>query len=288
MTVLITGATGFLGPYLMEGFSALDSDVIGVSKSAQARQHDLTDEESVRLLMKDTCPTCVIHAAAMTNVDECEKNPRQAMLVNCVAVRNVVNYLPSGCRFIYISTDMVYSSGKTPHREFSISESPVNVYGLTKYLGEMEACKAPNHLVLRTSFYGLGGGRTSLARQMMERFHRGDIVHLFHDSYFNPLHVTTLRNIIVRAAMMPKIGIYNVGSTGGMSKLKFAALLALIKNIEIGQAQPVSADTFGSIDRAKRPKDTRMDISRFEQSFGIPLPRMELDMLNLKDEAWTP
>lgn len=287
MTVLITGATGFLGPHLVEAFSVLDSDVVGVSKSPKARQHDLTDEESVRNLMVDTNPSCVIHAAAMTNVDECEKNPRLAMEVNCIAVRNVVRHLPRNCRLVYISTDMVYSSGKTPHREFSISESPLNVYGLTKYLGEMEACKTPNHLVLRTNMYGLSGGKSSLAHQLMGLFQREGIIHLMHDSYFNPLHVKTLRNITVQAAMKPKVGIFNVGSSGGMSKLKFATLLALIKNVEIKQAVSVSADTFGSIERAKRPKDTRMDISRFEQSFGITLPRMELDMLNLRDETWT-
>lgn len=285
MTVLITGATGFLGPYLMGGFSAIDSDVVGVSKSAKARQHDLTDDESVRILMKDAYPTCVVHAAAMTNVNECEKNPRQAMLVNCIAVRNVVNYLPSACRFIYISTDMVYSGCKSPHREFSISESPMNIYGLTKYMGESEASKAPNHLILRTNFYGMEARPTSLVYNLLELFKREGITHLFHDSYFNPLHVKTLSKLIVTAAQQRhKTGIYNLGSIGGMSKLQFAVRLSEILDVPIHQAKPVPMTTFGSLERAQRPNDTRMDISRFEQTFGLVLPRMDADMLNLKDK----
>lgn len=286
MTVLVTGSTGFLGPHLINAFRPLYGGVIGTSRSDPNRSCDLTEVDKVWSMMKEIKPDIIVHTAALASVEICHNNCAEAIKTNALATRYIVRTMPKDCLLIHISTDMVYSGDRVPHREDSISVSPVNVYGMSKYMGELEAAKAPRHLIFRTNFYGLSK-KSTLADVLRARFVNGTNSSLYHDAYFNPLHVRTLSDLIARASRKSRNGVFNLGSTGGMSKSRFALLMADILGIDVRAAIPIRSATFRNPQGPERPLDTRMDISKFEQSFGLVVPKMEDDMQNLKGDLWT-
>lgn len=273
MRILVTGDTGLLGPYLVAAFSGLGT-VTGIS----TRNYDLTDAEMVRgYFASHERPDVIVHAAAMTNVDKCEVFPNAAVMQNCSATENLVRYMPVDSRLIYISTDMVYS-GIGPHKEHSKSENPINMYGMSKFMGEFSAAKAQNHLIVRTNLYGkaLGARKSSLVDFFLGHLKSGDLFNVFTDSFFNPLWTKTLAETLVKMAKTQKIGTFNIGASTSMSKSKFAMLLANEMGLNPQGMRPVAAEDMPV--RVARPLDTRMDISRAENAFGLALPSMENDI----------
>jgi len=272
MRILITGSTGLLGPYLMTAFSRL-GEVSGVS----TKDCDLTVESNVQTMFVRIWPKIIVHAAAMTNVDECSVHPNKAVIANCGRTENLIRNMPTGCRFIYISTDMVYS-GHGPHREHSKSENPINMYGMSKFMGEYAAAKAENHLIIRTNLYGLA--RTTRASSLVDFFlghlKSQDSFNVFTDSFFNPLWTKTLADNLAIMARTNKVGTFNLGASTSMSKAKFAMLLANEMGLSAQGMRPVAAKDL--VSRTVRPLDTRIDISRAEMAFALTLPSMENDI----------
>jgi dTDP-4-dehydrorhamnose reductase len=276
MRILITGDTGLLGPYLKTAFSNL-GDVIGVSRNGPGEWCDLTDDSKVRPMLGQVSPNMIVHAAALTDVDRCEKQPNLAVRDNCGMVENLVKYMPVDCRFIYISTDMVYS-GHGPHREHSRSENPINMYGMSKFMGEFSAAKAVNHLIVRTNMYGkaLSARKSSLVDFFLNHFKSGDVFNSFTDSFFTPLWTRTLAEKLVIMARTAKVGTFNLGASTSMSKAKFAILLANEMGLSAQGMRPVASEDLPV--RTPRPLDTRLDITRTEMAFALQLPSMESDI----------
>ncbi len=283
MTILITGATGFFGPYLIEEFSNSGEEVIGLARSGANFQCDLTDAELTARMVREANPRLIIHAAAMTSVIKCEQKPEVAMRVNAEATRNIVQCLPENCKLIYISTDMIYS-GEGLHREHSSTESPVNMYAMTKYIGELEVSRAKNFLIFRTNIYGhsMVKRSSSLADFMVQGLKSGQPMKLFSNVLFSPLHVRTAARLMANAASQNKMGIYNLGSHMGMSKLTFGLRLANILDLPIKNIQPVLYEDIN----VRRPLDMRMNVFSFENDFMLDLPMMADDMMNLRLDQW--
>lgn len=272
MRILITGATGLLGPYLMTAFSSV-GEVTGISSA----DCDLTDEGQVKAMLASRKPEIIVHAAAWTDVDGCEQKPNVAVVRNAGMTENLVQNMPEGCRFIYISTDMIYS-GYGPHREHSKSENPINMYGMSKFMGEFAAAKTRNHLIVRTNMYGkaLSKRKSSLVDFFLNHMKNGDIYNAFTDSIFNPLWTKTLADKLVVMAKANVVGAFNLGASTAMSKAKFAMLLADGMGLSAQGIRPMVSTAMPG--RAVRPLDTTMDTSRTWAAFGLTTPTMEADI----------
>ena len=275
MSIIVTGDTGLLGPYLMNSFSAL-----GYVEGVSTRNCDLTDEIAVKEFMSKRSPEMIVHAAALADVEQCALQPHKAMIHNCGMVENLVRYMPGDCRFIYISTDSIYS-GIGPHREHSKSENPLNAYGLSKFMGEFAAAKAINYLIVRTSMYGKSRKpreKSSFLDGMITQMKSARPINLFTDVFFSPLWVETLALNLAKMARSKRTGTFNLGASTGMSKAKFAALIANGLGLSLN-ALPVESRSIPG--RVVRPLDTRMDITRVEATFDLTLPNMESDIRNM-------
>ena len=289
MAVLITGSTGFLGRYLMPMFKVAYPEVVGVSRhGGDDYQYDLTDPLAVENIMAKVKPRLIVHAAALTDVTRCQKEPELAFKVNTEMVKNIVTFMPKNCKLIYISTDMVYS-GVGPHKEYSESENPINLYGLSKYMGEKAAAKAGQYLNLRTNMYGFSRGSawaSSLVDSMIKKLTSEVTFQLFTDAIFSPLYVETLAGIILNLSISSRTstGTFNIGASNGMSKSKFTLLLADAVGLSAYNARPVESVSMPN--RVPRPLDTRLDITRIE-GLGYSMPRMENDMaVMFKKAKW--
>ncbi len=119
---------------------------------------DLLNAESIAEFVGTARPDCVIHAAALTDVDRCERDPEFALCVNTIGAQSLSKALEgSGCRMIFLSTDYVFDGREGPYDESAVP-NPINVYGHTKNVAE-EIVRTifPDWAIVRSaSFLGIG------------------------------------------------------------------------------------------------------------------------------------
>lgn len=269
MKILITGASGLLGPYLIDAFSA--HEVIAPSRKA----YDLTNHTDVVALLLYSLPDVVIHAAAETDVDYCEAHPDRALEANRDATFHLAGLLSPKSKLVYISTDMVYPDSPGPHIESEAA--PINMYGRSKFAGEKVAAMNPRHLILRTNFVGpsVTAGRHSFSDWCIESLTDGHIRVFFNDVWFSPLHMKTLSRLILELVEADVCGIYNAGSRGQMSKAGFALALAKHKSLGLG-GTAVGPAHF----KTPRPRDLSLDSSALAAK-GFVLPTVEEELRKL-------
>jgi len=157
MKILITGGNGMLGRTLRRRLARHEIVV------ADLPEWDITDSDAFLAKTMAAMPDAVIHAAAMTKVDDCESNRDLAFRLNEEGSRNVAIACKScGARLIAISTDYVFS-GEPPKEPWAWSETdiprPRTVYGASKFAGEqMVQMILPDAVILRIAWlYGAGG-----------------------------------------------------------------------------------------------------------------------------------
>jgi dTDP-4-dehydrorhamnose reductase len=280
-TILITGAAGLLGPYLVRTFRAL-GDVVGIGRSAERADGrtggrsggtvlcDLTERDQTHAVVSKIAPILTIHCAAFTSVDGCEANPDEADRQNRLATANLVAALPKKSRLLFISTDQVYPDTAGPHEEGT--ESPVNQYGKSKLAGEREALKHGNAVAVRTNMFGpsLTPGRESLSDFVIKNLSMNVPTTLFRDLLFSPLHLQTLAACLGTLAASDYVGVCNLGSRDGISKAEFGLAVAAQKGLPLGQVSIGRSTQLPG--RAPRARDLRMEVSRIEEILAARMP----------------
>jgi dTDP-4-dehydrorhamnose reductase len=282
--ILVTGATGLLGCTLVPHLRSLGHEVIACGRDRGDLRMDLRDAMQVRRGVDTASVDVVINLAGATNVDECEKDPQAAYEVNVLAVENLVLAMAGGrARLVHVSTDHVYD-GPGPHVEHEVTVR--NQYAMSKLAGEQAALRlADRAAVLRTNFVGRSEceRRQSFSDWIVQAGREAKPVELFTDVRFSPLRMRTLSAMLARVAEgSGPHGVFNVGATTAMSKAHFARALA--------QAIGISQDAMRDArlqDRklpAPRPRGLAMDSHKFEQAFGVKLPRLEDEVTALAEE----
>jgi dTDP-4-dehydrorhamnose reductase len=272
MRWLITGATGLFGPYLIEA-AGVKGTVIPSARSGGDHPCDLTDRESVARLLDAAEPDMVVHAAGLTDVDDCERDAAAAFAANRDTAAAIAGALPAEARLVHISTDQVYRDSEGPHSE--ADTGPVNVYGQSKLAGEEAALTHSRTLVLRTNFFGPSRtpGRRSLSDFVVDSLSAGRSITLFDDILFSALHMATLAALVVEMAVSDASGVYNAGSRTGMSKAEFGLAVARHLSLPTDRASVGRSDCLPG--RARRPHDLRLDVSRLEEARGRAMPTLE-------------
>ena len=275
MRVLIFGGTGQLGASLTNELKEMGYDVKIISrKKCNLQTMDLAMEGRAEEIICEYKPSKVINLIALTSVDECEVDKKMANIVN----KEISKKIAFGCRInkarlIHISTDQVYSLDKYN------SESdyrPINVYGLTKYQGEVAALlENKDSLILRTNFIGKDERKTpkSLVDWMVDTMNKGEELKVFKDVRFNPLNTRDLCKLIGRTMDQNLNGVYNLGSRGELTKYGLAVKLRdAMQDLDI-KIRGISVEELHL--KAKRPKCMVMDVAKFEKDFNIKLPDIE-------------
>ncbi len=282
--IFITGTTGLLGSSLTAFLLSEGRTIYTHSLDPGAEfQGDLSDKAHACNVLDKVRPDVIINLVALTNVDECEQNLRKAYLVNVKPVENIVTWIKANHRvnLIHISTDHVYD-GQGPHNEKDVILT--NVYALSKYCAELVALQVDG-VVLRINFFGTSAnpGRKSFSDWLIEVLVQKKPVTLFSDVYFSPLSLGSLQRMIERVVDSPRSGVYNLGSRDGMSKRDFAHALAAhlglsTSSVKDGLSTEVANLTY-------RPKDMRMDVSLFEKTYAVQLPRLLEEIQTLRSPS---
>ena len=223
MRVLVTGACGMLGRLVC---SVLRSEhhVIATDVTEGCEYMNIADPDSVFGVMNRFRPEVVIHCAAMTDVDGCEREPDKSYKLNAVGTWNVA----CGCASIdaamtYISTDYVFDGEKgEPYTEFDMP-NPTSAYGTSKLAGEcavIEVC--PKHYIVRTSWLYAPHGK-NFALTMLKLAENHDSIRVVADQYGSPTYAPDLAEFVASLVGSPMYGVYHYTNTGYCSWYEFAS-----------------------------------------------------------------
>lgn len=297
MRIAITGASGLLGCNLALAWSRAGHAVLALYgrhavavPGADCRPADLAATAAVAAQFGTFRPDWVVHAAAMTAVDECERQPELAMQANAGLTRSVAcAAAAAGARLLYVSTDSVFDGSRGGWTEAD-RPAPVNAYARSKLAGEDAArAEASDTLVIRTNLFGWNArSKASLAEFMLAKFRQREAFEGFVDVVFSPLLVNDLGDMFLDLMTRQAAGLLHVGASDAVSKHEFGRLLAEVYGLDASCMRPGQARSFAFV--ARRPLDTSLAVSRAEALLGRALPKVG-DTLRafrrLEAEGWT-
>jgi dTDP-4-dehydrorhamnose reductase len=273
--ILITGATGLLGSSLVPHLKECGYKVVTHARAMQADlMFDLSDRVKSYAILEEIQPSVIINLVGLTSVELCEEQIKLAYLANTCAVENLAHWMRhsrSDCHLVQISTDQVYDGARL-HTEDKITIT--NNYAFSKYSGELAASQVRS-TILRTNFVGRSkvSHRESLTDWVYNAMIGNHHVQVLNDVYFSPLSITTLVEMIELVVQKKPIGIYNLGSHNGMSKADFDFSFA--ESLKLPTSTMTRIDTSqATFLKAYRPKDMRMDSSKFENALSVKLPNL--------------
>ena len=273
--VLVSGSTGLLGSVLVPLLQERGHEVIslGHTQATDINVNLVSYEQTAQALDK-VQPEVIINLAALTNVDRCETHPQDAYLLNVKPVENLKSWINAAshpCHLIQISSDQVYD-GSGPHTESQLTIR--NQYAMSKLAGEFAAMNVPS-TILRTNFFGrsLRKGRGSFTDWLYSGLLGTTSVNVFNDVLFSPLAMATLCDCIERIVVELPIGVFNLGSCGGMSKADFAFAFAAATKLPTSNLVRCNSTSTAAL-AACRPTDMRMNCGQFEVRMRLKLPRL--------------
>ncbi|HKO31247.1 MAG TPA: dTDP-4-dehydrorhamnose reductase [Nitrospiraceae bacterium] len=244
MRILITGAQGQLGYALQQAFSGEDL----IPKDLP--EFDLTESDCESQITA-AHPSAILHVGAYTNVDEAERDSDRARAVNAQGTRFVARAAATlNARLIYVSTDYVFDGTKaTPYSEEDVPH-PINVYGQSKYEGEIAALTGcPNTLVVRTAWlYGHAGN--NFVKTIMRLAREKPFLEVVGDQRGCPTNADDLALVLKDLLTSDLRGICHVTNTGDCTWHEFAE--AIVKRMDLSTpVQPITTAQAGRL--ARRP-----------------------------------
>ena len=254
MKVLVTGASGKLGPYLIDNLVNQAMEVYGWYHATQPslsactmESTDLSVESNIKYALRQLQPDLIIHSAAISTVGESYQNPDLAMKVNGEAPGWITRWAKNAnprCRVIHLSTDQVFDGDHAPYDEES-HPSPLNVYGKSKAQGEKTAHREGVDCLLRLP---LMFGRCHVNRpNFFQQQHRSILAHeplkLFEDEWRTPLSLRHAARLICDIATTELHGLYHLAGQTRVSRYEFGCLLAKALGQTPENIQPCSRDT---------------------------------------------
>ncbi|MDN5319819.1 MAG: dTDP-4-dehydrorhamnose reductase [Thermococcaceae archaeon] len=265
MRVAIIGANGQLGTDFVEVFSE-DSEFEVVPLTH--KDLDVTVSEGLNIL-KEAKPDVIINTAAYVRVDDAELYPEKAFAVNAIGALNVARVAKEiDAINVYISTDYVFDGEKRePYTEEDIP-NPINVYGTSKYAGEIFTRNySSKHYIIRVaSLYGKAGASGkggNFVEWVIEKAKRGEELRIVDDQFMSPTYTKDVaRTLKEFLKLKPKFGVYHMVNEGFCSWYEFTKAIFEILGWEV-QMKPIKSNELNRL--AKRPKFSALKNEKLEK-----------------------
>lgn len=243
MRLLITGARGVLGSEFVRVAVAQHCEVRPIGRE----DCDITNRDEVFRLVAKEEPETIIHCAAHTDVDDCERHPRQAHSINSGGASNFAEAARQrGARLVYISSSGIFDGRKMgPYVETDMP-APRTEYGRSKLEGENRVVSSGcDHLIVRASW--LFGGNASHKKNFVAARKREAeakrVIASAHDKLGSPtwaydFALKTLELLSVRAK-----GVFHVGNSGVATRYDYVSNIISLLNLPT-RLEPVDSSHF--------------------------------------------
>ena len=265
MRVLVTGVKGQLGYDVMNELAGRGHEGIGVD----IQEMDITDAASVEKVITEAAPDAVIHCAAYTAVDAAEDNVDLCRRVNAGGTENIARVCKAlNCKMMYISTDYVFNGQGTRPWEPDDKREPLNVYGQTKYEGELAVETLEKFFLVRIAWvFGVNG--KNFIKTMLNLGKTRDHLTVVADQIGSPTYTYDLARLLVDMIETDKYGRYHATNEGLCSWYEFACEIFQQAGMNV-TVSPVTSDQYPA--KAKRPMNSRMDKSKLDEMGFKRLP----------------
>lgn len=262
MKLLVTGVKGQLGHDIVNECNNRNIEAVGVD----VEEMDIIDAGKVAEVIKSGNYNAVIHCAAWTAVDKAEDEVELCTKVNVDGTRNIANICKElDIPMMYFSTDYVFDGqGETEWKEYD-ERHPLNVYGQTKYEGELIVESLPKHFIVRIAWvFGINGN--NFIKTMLRLGKERGAVCVVDDQIGSPTYTYDLSKLVVDMIQTDKYGIYHATNEGLCSWYEFACEIFKQAGMSV-EVTPVDSNAFPA--KAKRPNNSRMSKAMLDKNgFG--------------------
>jgi dTDP-4-dehydrorhamnose reductase len=256
MKLLITGANGFLGGHLCRSMKDR-YEVVATGKGEKRvpfdnviyASADITSEKDIRAMVSTAGPDVIIHTAAMSKPDECEKNKALCTGINVNGTRHLIEAataLNKGIHFIYISTDFVLGDNG-PHTEDAVP-APLNFYGESKLAAEkiVEKSGLFCSIVRPVFMYGeiWEGMRPTFLHWVKENLENGKPIKVVSDQQRTPTYVGDICKGIQSIIDNRADGLFHLAGEEALTPYDMAVAFAAKWRLDGSLIEPVTAATF--------------------------------------------
>ena len=281
MKILVTGANGLLGQTIIRLLLEKQYEVIATGKGEDRvdansspgyiyKDIDITDGPAVERLIMEHRPSIIVHAAAMTQVDQCELNKQDCYNINVTATRFIIDAAKAvNARLIFVSTDFIFDGNNGPYSE-NDEPAPVNYYGSTKLVAEKAVMESGlDYAIARTILvYGSvpATGRTNIVGFVRQNLEANKPIKMVTDQVRTPTFVDDLAKGIILIIEKNGKGIYHLSGEQEMTPYDIAVETA--KYFGLNEALISKASTDDIKQPAVRPAKTGFNISKAKKELG--------------------
>ena len=270
MKVLVTGVKGQLGYDVVKECEKRGIEAIGVD----VEEMDITDAAACERVITESKADAVIHCAAYTAVDAAEDNEDLCRKVNAEGTRNIAEVCRKlDIKMMYFSTDYVFNGQGERPWEPDDPREPLNVYGQTKYEGELAVQELlEKYFIVRIAWVFGVNGKNFIKTRLRLGKERG-AVSVVDDQIGSPTYTYDLARLVVDMIQTDRYGIYHATNEGLCSWYEFACQIFKAAGMNQVKVTPVDSTAFPA--KAKRPHNSRMDKSKLAENGFEPLPSWE-------------
>lgn len=288
MKILLFGKDGQIGWELQRSLAHL-GEVTALDKDSRHFCGNFENLSGISKTIRKIAPDVIVNAAAYTAVDQAESEPELALTVNARAVAVLAEEAKhSDALLVHYSTDYVFDgSGDKPWIEVDETK-PLNIYGATKLKGDLAIISSGcRYLILRSSWiYSCRGN--NFVKSIIHLAQKQHLLTVVDDQFGAPTSADLLAKVTARAVLKALdqkdiVGLYHVAAGGTVSRHGYATFIvdyashisSLIK-VKTEEITPISSELLSA--PAKRPLNSRLDTTKFRNTFNLALPEWQLGL----------
>ena len=268
MRILVTGVKGQLGHDVVNEMKKRGLDPVGVD----LEEMDITDKEACAKVITEAKVDAVIHCAAYTAVDAAEDNVELCRKVNSQGTRNIAEVCRDlDIKMMYISTDYVFDGQGTRPWEPDDARNPLNVYGQTKYEGELAVEELVKKFFTVRIAWVFGVNGKNFIKTMLRIGKERGADSVVDDQIGSPTYTYDLARLLVDMIQTEKYGRYHATNEGLCSWYEFACEIFRQAGMDQVKVTPVHTSEYPA-SKAKRPMNSRMSKEKLTENGFERLP----------------
>lgn len=281
MKVLITGANGLLGQKLVDLLRRQsNTQVIATARGANRLpsewdnyaydEMDITNARQVESVIENHRPSVIIHAAAMTQVDDCELNREKCWRHNVTATGYLLQAAKDiKAHFVFVSSDFVFDGSYGPLNE-EVHPSPVNYYGESKLAAEnlVKQSLVSSAIVRTVLVYGVSHdmSRSNIVLWVKKSLETGQSIRVVTDQWRTPTLAEDLAMGCWLVAKNKAKGTYHISGEEMFTPYEMAMITADFFDLDRSLIHKTDASQFSQ--PGKRPAKTGFIIQKAKTGLG--------------------
>lgn len=289
MKILLLGPNGQVGWELQRSLQPL-GEVIALGRQQGELCGDLARPDALAATVRALRPDVIVNAAAYTAVDKAESEPEIARAINAHGPAVLAREAEArGAWLVHYSTDYVFDGSGDQPRDEEAPTGPLSVYGRTKLEGEV-AIRASGcrHLIFRTSWVYAARGN-NFARTMLRLINERNELRVVDDQVGAPTGAELIADVSAHAIRrafaggQSLVGLYHLAASGETSWFGYARHVAEWSaragdplNVRPAEIAPIPSSHYPT--PARRPLNSRLDVTKLARAFGLRLPPWQLGL----------